>query len=106
MLLPSRADNFQGDVSDRDRGVLRGTMGSFRLKLVVYFSLIALLPFTAAFSGLDAVTDRNETRRTDGALETGVRAAQAALVEDLVRVERGATRLASDPAFQRALATR
>ena len=43
-------------------------MGSFKLKLVAYFSLIALLPFAAAFSGLEAVTDRNETRRVDGTL--------------------------------------
>ena len=28
-------------------------MGSFKLKLVAYFSLIALLPFAAAFSGLE-----------------------------------------------------
>ena len=27
-------------------------MGSFKLKLVVYFSVISLLPFAAAFSGL------------------------------------------------------
>ena len=52
-------------------------MGSFKLKLVAYFSLIALLPFAAAFSGLEAVTDNNETRRVDGTLETSVRAAQA-----------------------------
>ena len=60
-------------------------MGSFKLKLVAYFSLIALLPFAAAFSGLEAVTDKNETRRVDGTLETSVRAAQAAFVEELGR---------------------
>ena len=81
-------------------------MGSFKLKLVVYFTLIALLPFAAAFSGLDVVTDRNETRHADGALETGVRAAQASLADELLRVERDAVRLASDPDFQEALATR
>ena len=52
-------------------------MGSFKLKLVAYFSLIALLPFAAAFSGLEAVTDKNETRRVDGTLETSVRDATA-----------------------------
>ncbi|HEV2903158.1 MAG TPA: diguanylate cyclase [Gaiellaceae bacterium] len=81
-------------------------MGSFKLKLVAYFSLIALLPFAAAFSGLEAVTDRNETRRVDGTLETSVRAAQAAFVEEVAQAERVATRLAGDPSFQRALATR
>jgi diguanylate cyclase (GGDEF)-like protein len=81
-------------------------MGSFKLKLVAYFSLIALLPFAAAFSGLEAVTDRNETRRVDGTLETSVRAAQAAFVQEVDGAERVATRLAGDPSFQRALATR
>ena len=80
-------------------------MGSFKLKLVAYFSLIALLPFAAAFSGLEAVTDNNETRRVDGTLETGVRAAQAAFVEEVDEAERVAKRLAGDPSFQRALAT-
>jgi diguanylate cyclase (GGDEF)-like protein len=81
-------------------------MGSFKLKLVAYFSLIALLPFAAAFSGLEAVTDRNETRRVDGTLETSVRAAQAAFVDEVADAERDATLLARDPSFQRALATK
>ena len=80
-------------------------MGSFKLKLVAYFSLIALLPFAAAFSGLEAVTDKNETRRVDGTLETSVRAAQSAFVEEVDEAERVARRLAGDPSFQRALAT-
>ena len=71
-------------------------MGSFKLKLVAYFSLIALLPFAAAFSGLEAVTDKNETRRVDGTLETSVRAAQAAFVEEVDEAERVARRLAGD----------
>jgi diguanylate cyclase (GGDEF)-like protein len=81
-------------------------LGSFKLKLVAYFSLIALLPFAAAFSGLEAVTDRNETRHVDGVLETSVRAAQAAFVDQVAEVERDAKLLAHDPSFQQALATR
>ena len=81
-------------------------MGSFKLKLVAYFSLIALLPFAAAFSGLEAVTDRNETRRVDGTLETSVRAAQAAFVDEVAQAEGDATLLARDLSFQRALATK
>ncbi|HEU6446294.1 MAG TPA: diguanylate cyclase [Gaiellaceae bacterium] len=81
-------------------------MGSFKLKLVAYFSLIALLPFAAAFSGLEAVTDRNETRRVDGTLETSVRAAQAGFVDEVADAERDAKLLARDQSFQRALATR
>ena len=81
-------------------------MGSFKVKLVAYFSLIALLPFAAAFSGLEAVTDKNETRRVDGTLETSVRAAQAAFVDEVAEAERDAKLLARDTSFQRALATR
>ena len=38
-------------------------MTSFRLKLVVYFLLLSLLPLAAAFSGFAAVAKRSETRR-------------------------------------------
>jgi diguanylate cyclase (GGDEF)-like protein len=81
-------------------------MGSLKLKLVVYFSVISLLPFAAAFSGLEAVTDRNETRRVDGMLETGVRAGLAHYADEIGAAQRRAARLARDPAFQRALARR
>ena len=79
-------------------------MGSFKLKLVVYFSVISLLPFAAAFSGLEAVTDRNETRRVDGILETGVRAGLAHFGDEVATAEARAAQLARDHAFQRALA--
>jgi diguanylate cyclase (GGDEF)-like protein len=81
-------------------------MGSFKLKLVVYFSVISLLPFAAAFSGLEAVTDRNETRRVDGMLETGVRAGLAHYADEIASAQRKAAELARDPSFQRALARR
>jgi diguanylate cyclase (GGDEF)-like protein len=107
MLLPVTADKTRKEVSDGNRGALRGiAVGSFKLKLVVYFSVISLLPFAAAFSGLEAVTDRNETRRVDGILETGVRAGLAQFSDEVAAAQRRATALASDPAFQRALARR
>jgi diguanylate cyclase (GGDEF)-like protein len=81
-------------------------VGSFKLKLVVYFSVISLLPFAAAFSGIEAVTDRNESRRVDGILETGVRAGLAQLLDELAGSQTEATELARDPAFQRSLARR
>jgi diguanylate cyclase (GGDEF)-like protein len=81
-------------------------MGSFKLKLVVYFSVISLLPFAAAFSGLEAVTDRNETRRADGILETGVRAGLSHFADELEGAQRQASELAASPAFQRALGRR
>ena len=79
-------------------------MRSFKLKLVTYFSLIALLPFAAAFSGLEAVTDQNETRRVDGTLDSGIRAALSALEDRVLLAEDAARDLARDPNFQRALA--
>jgi diguanylate cyclase (GGDEF)-like protein len=79
-------------------------MGSFKLKLVVYFSVISLLPFAAAFSGLEAVTDRNETRRVDGILETAVRAGLVQYADEVTSAERRAADIARDPGFQRALA--
>jgi diguanylate cyclase (GGDEF)-like protein len=86
---------------------LRGiAVGSFRLKLVVYFTVIALLPFAAAFSALDAVTDRNETRRADGILETAVRAGLSHYTDEVGAAERRAAELARDASFQRALAQR
>jgi diguanylate cyclase (GGDEF)-like protein len=81
-------------------------MGSFKLKLVVYFSVISLLPFAAAFSGLEAVTDRNETRRVDGILETAARAGLAHYADEVAAAQRRAAELARDPSFQRALAGR
>jgi diguanylate cyclase (GGDEF)-like protein len=81
-------------------------MGSFKLKLVVYFSVISLLPFAAAFSGLEAVTNRNETRRVDGILETAVRAGLVHYADEVAGAQRRAAELARDPGFQRALARR
>ncbi len=81
-------------------------MGSLKLKLVVYFSLIALLPFAAALSGLQSITDRSETRRADGILETGVRAGLARFSDEVASAQRRAAELARDPSFQRALSRR
>ena len=81
-------------------------MGSLKLKLVVYFSLIALMPFAAALSGLQSITDRSETRRADGILETGVRAGLARFSDEVASAQRRAAELARDPSFQRALSRR
>jgi diguanylate cyclase (GGDEF)-like protein len=81
-------------------------MTSFRLKLVVYFLLLSLLPLAAAFSGFAAVTKRSETRLVDARLQAGLRAALAAYQEALVDADNVASSLAGRPAFQRALAER
>ena len=58
-------------------------MGSFKVKLVVYFVLLSLLPLTAAFWGFSTVAARAETRRVDARLQAGLRATVAAYQEEL-----------------------
>ena len=45
-------------------------MGSFKLKLVMWFALLALLPLAVAFYGYDSLTSRSETGR-DGCRAPG-----------------------------------
>jgi diguanylate cyclase (GGDEF)-like protein len=79
-------------------------MTSFRLKLVLYFLLLSLLPLAAAFSGFAAVAKRSETRLVDARLQAGLRAALAAYEERLAAADASARALARSPSFQRALA--
>jgi diguanylate cyclase (GGDEF)-like protein len=79
-------------------------MTSFRLKLVLYFLLLSLLPLAAAFSGFAAVAKRSETRLVDARLQAGLRAALAAYEERLSAADASARALARSPSFQRALA--
>ncbi|MFL6029321.1 MAG: diguanylate cyclase [Gaiellaceae bacterium] len=81
-------------------------MSSFKVKLVVYFLLLALLPLAAAFWGFSTVAARSETRRVDARLQAGVRAALATYQDDLIAAGDDATRFARSPAFQRALVAR
>jgi diguanylate cyclase (GGDEF)-like protein len=107
MFLPVAADNCSnGRIGRKPRCLEEDRVGSLKLKLVVYFSLISLLPFAAALSGLESITDRNETRRVDGILETGVRAGLARFSDELASAQGRAAELARDPAFQRALSRR
>jgi diguanylate cyclase (GGDEF)-like protein len=78
-------------------------MWSFKVKLVLWFALLALLPLAVAFYGYDTLAKRSETRRVDAGLEAGLRGAVAAYGERLDAAARSAQQLASDPALQRAL---
>jgi len=78
-------------------------MGSFKLKLVLWFALLALLPLTVAFYGYNALATRSETRRVDAALESALRSAVAAYAGRLDAAALAAGRLAAEPAVQRAL---
>jgi diguanylate cyclase (GGDEF)-like protein len=81
-------------------------MVSFKLKLVAYFVLLTLVPLGAALWGLDALAKRSETRRAEARLEAGLRTALNGYQDGVTAVDRGVTRLAGSPRFQRALRTR
>ena len=78
-------------------------MGSFKVKLVAYFLLLSLLPLAAAFWGFSTVAARSETRRVDARLQAGLRAGLATYQGELQDADEAASRLARNPAFQRAL---
>src|SRR4051812_33375040 len=78
-------------------------MWSFKVKLVLWFALLALLPLGVAFYGYDTLAKRSETRRVDAGLEAGLRGAVATYASRLDTAGRAAQQLASDPAFGRAL---
>jgi diguanylate cyclase (GGDEF)-like protein len=76
---------------------------SFRLKLVLWFALIALVPLAIAFYGYDRLARADETRRTDGNLDAALRGALAGYVIQLDAASSQAEQLARDPRLQRAL---
>lgn len=79
-------------------------MVSFKLKLVLYFLLLSLLPVSAAFIGFTEVSERSETRYVDGRLHAALRAGVAAYEAELERAETAARLLASNRRLQLALA--
>jgi diguanylate cyclase (GGDEF)-like protein len=81
-------------------------MGSFKLKLALYFALLALLPSAIAFYGFDTLAQRSETRRVDARLEAGLRASLAAYGALLDDAERTASAVGRDQDLQRALQRR
>jgi diguanylate cyclase (GGDEF)-like protein len=81
-------------------------LSSFKVKLVVYFLLLSMLPLAAAFWGFSTVAARSETRRVDARLQAGLRATLAAYQEELGSADAAAARLAREPSFQRALVAR
>jgi diguanylate cyclase (GGDEF)-like protein len=74
-------------------------VGSFKVKLVVYFLLLSLLPIAAAFWGFTAVAGQSETRRVDARLQAGLRAALATYQERLDSAQRTAAALARSRTF-------
>ena len=81
-------------------------MGSFKIKLATYFTLITLIPFTTAFQGFDSIAHRSETRRVDAVLQSALRSALVAYADELGRTQARAARFAHKRELQRALAAR
>jgi diguanylate cyclase (GGDEF)-like protein len=81
-------------------------MGSFKVKLVVYFLLLSLLPIGAAFWGFTEVAGQSETRQVDARLQSGMRALLAAYQERLDAAQNEATATARSRVFQSELASR
>jgi diguanylate cyclase (GGDEF)-like protein len=63
-------------------------MGSFRVKLVAYFALIAIVPIGVAYYGLETSSKRRETHRIDSRLRGDVRFASADYVQQFGTNER------------------
>ena len=80
-------------------------MGSFRLKLVLYFALLALLPSAIAFYGFDKLARRTETSRVDARLQAGLRASLTGYATRLEDAQRRATVVAREPGLQHVLRT-
>jgi diguanylate cyclase (GGDEF)-like protein len=80
--------------------------GSFKLKLVLWFALLALIPLGTSLYGYDALAKRGEARRVDGGLESALRGAVAGYGMRLQAASAEASRLARSPAVQQALRRR
>src|SRR5205823_358696 len=78
-------------------------MGSFKLKLVVWFALLALLPLGVVVYGYDALATRSEARRVDASLESALRGVVAGYATRLDGASAQAAQLARDPRLQKAL---
>lgn len=80
--------------------------GSFKLKLVLWFALLALIPLGISLYGYDALAKRGEARRVDGGLESALRGAVTGYGLRLQAASAQASRLARSPVLQRALRRR
>jgi len=81
-------------------------MESFKVKLVLYFALLALVPAAVVFRAFQTVTSRGETRSVDARLQAGLRAARATYDARVARAGQTARDLARSDALRRALRSR
>jgi diguanylate cyclase (GGDEF)-like protein len=78
-------------------------MGSFKLRLVVYFVLLSLVPVAGVTWAFTAAAGRNELQRADESLGKSVRSAVGTLTLELGDAAAAAKRLAQSPQVQLAL---
>ncbi|HEX6839235.1 MAG TPA: hypothetical protein VF334_21810, partial [Polyangia bacterium] len=78
---------------------------SFKVKLVVWFALLALVPLAVAFFEYGRLEQRSETRRADTALEGDLRAALTGYTGLLDAATVEAEQLAAQPELQTAMRT-
>jgi diguanylate cyclase (GGDEF)-like protein len=78
-------------------------MGSFKLRLVVYFVLLSLVPVAGVTWAFTAAAGRNELQRADESLGKSVRSAVGTLTLELSDAAAAAKRLAGSPEIQLAL---
>jgi len=79
---------------------------SFKIKLVLWFVFLALLPLAVAFYGYGTVEAKSATERTDAGLESALRAAAADYSTSLEALSARAEQLARAQRVQRALRRR
>ena len=77
-------------------------MGSFKIKLAVWFVLLALLPLAVAFYGFGTLSRQSQTSRADSSLENGLRSAVAGYGARLAAAEARARALAGSRRLQSA----
>jgi diguanylate cyclase (GGDEF)-like protein len=81
-------------------------LGSFKIKLALYFILLTLVPAGAAVWAFSSASVQSEERRVDTRLEADLRLTLAVYQERADAAQTEATRLARDSAFQVALQRR
>ena len=83
---------------------LRKQIGSFKVRLVAYFLLLALLPLLGALWAFSEVAARGEIGRADARLNADLRVTLADFTRRVAEAEQTAAALARATGFQQALA--
>jgi diguanylate cyclase (GGDEF)-like protein len=81
-------------------------IASFKVKLVLWFALLALLPLAVAFYQYGRLAQRSEARRADTALQGDLRVAVTGYAARIDAATIEAEQLASQPSLQAALRSR